>query len=101
MKKPDSFKIQILSAIKDLFETTNPIYAGFGNRETDCRSYFTVGVQKDLSFRINSKGLIQVIETGKTYQGYTELNTLRDKLFPPLKKETKKIESKIQNVEKL
>ena len=40
IKQPHIFKIACLQHLLDLFpDGTQPLFAGFGNRETDARSY--------------------------------------------------------------
>ncbi|KAI4830875.1 hypothetical protein KUCAC02_002478 [Chaenocephalus aceratus] len=60
-KKPEKFKIECLSDIKQLFyPNTEPFYAAFGNRATDVYSYKEVGVPLNRIFTVNPKGeLIQ------------------------------------------
>jgi phosphatidate phosphatase PAH1 len=36
----------------------NPIYSGFGNKETDARAYSVVGIDKERIFTIQSDGKI-------------------------------------------
>uniref|UniRef100_A0A673ZLQ0 phosphatidate phosphatase n=1 Tax=Salmo trutta TaxID=8032 RepID=A0A673ZLQ0_SALTR len=60
-KKPERFKIECLTDIKQLFHpNTEPFYAAFGNRATDVYSYKEVGVPLNRIFTVNPKGeLIQ------------------------------------------
>uniref|UniRef100_A0A673ID96 phosphatidate phosphatase n=1 Tax=Sinocyclocheilus rhinocerous TaxID=307959 RepID=A0A673ID96_9TELE len=60
-KKPEKFKIECLTDIKNLFyPNTEPFYAAFGNRATDVYSYKEVGVPLNRIFTVNPKGeLIQ------------------------------------------
>ncbi|MGH0130624.1 UNVERIFIED_CONTAM: hypothetical protein FKN15_055282 [Acipenser sinensis] len=60
-KKPEKFKIQCLTDIKNLFHPNiEPFYAAFGNRPTDVHSYKEVGVALNRIFTVNPKGeLIQ------------------------------------------
>ncbi|XP_068450642.1 phosphatidate phosphatase LPIN1 isoform X2 [Clinocottus analis] len=60
-KKPERFKIECLTDIKQLFyPNTEPFYAAFGNRATDVYSYKEVGVPLNRIFTVNPKGeLIQ------------------------------------------
>lgn len=54
IKKVENFKIKVLRTIKNLFSDTgfNPIYAGFGNKESDAISYSAAGVKIDYIFTI-------------------------------------------------
>ncbi|KAL2098573.1 hypothetical protein ACEWY4_005053 [Coilia grayii] len=82
-KKPEKFKIQCLSDIKNLFyPNTEPFYAAFGNRPTDVYSYKEVGVPLNRIFTVNPKGeLIQ--EHAKTnISSYGRLCEVVDHVFP-------------------
>ncbi|XP_065144401.2 phosphatidate phosphatase LPIN1 isoform X2 [Paramisgurnus dabryanus] len=84
-KKPEKFKIECLTDIKNLFSpNTEPFYAAFGNRETDVYSYKEVGVPLNRIFTVNPKGeLIQ--EHAKTnISSYGRLCEVVDHVFPPL-----------------
>ncbi|PIO38635.1 hypothetical protein AB205_0102420 [Aquarana catesbeiana] len=65
-KKPEKFKIECLTDIKNLFHpNTEPFYAAFGNRPTDVYSYKEVGVSLNRIFTVNPKGEL-VQEHAKT-----------------------------------
>ncbi|XDV43345.1 hypothetical protein PO909_011842 [Leuciscus waleckii] len=84
-KKPEKFKIECLTDIKNLFYTnTEPFYAAFGNRATDVYSYKEVGVPLNRIFTVNPKGeLIQ--EHAKTnISSYGRLCEVVDHVFPLL-----------------
>ncbi|RXN20718.1 phosphatidate phosphatase LPIN1-like isoform X2 [Labeo rohita] len=84
-KKPEKFKIECLTDIKNLFHpNTEPFYAAFGNRATDVYSYKEVGVPLNRIFTVNPKGeLIQ--EHAKTnISSYGRLCEVVDHVFPPL-----------------
>ncbi|XP_051502911.1 phosphatidate phosphatase LPIN1-like isoform X2 [Myxocyprinus asiaticus] len=84
-KKPEKFKIECLTDIKNLFyPNTEPFYAAFGNRATDVYSYKEVGVPLNRIFTVNPKGeLIQ--EHAKTnISSYGRLCEVTDHVFPPL-----------------
>uniref|UniRef100_A0A672G5B3 Phosphatidate phosphatase LPIN1-like n=1 Tax=Salarias fasciatus TaxID=181472 RepID=A0A672G5B3_SALFA len=56
-KKPEKFKIECLTDIKNLFyPNTEPFYAAFGNRATDVYSYKEVGIPLNRIFTVNPKG---------------------------------------------
>jgi phosphatidate phosphatase PAH1 len=83
IRKPETFKILILSFIKDLF-APSAFVAGWGNRPTDCLSYTTVGIDPNMSFRVNSRGEI-VVHNSKTYfSSHQNFESKLDKLnlFP-------------------
>uniref|UniRef100_W5NIZ1 phosphatidate phosphatase n=1 Tax=Lepisosteus oculatus TaxID=7918 RepID=W5NIZ1_LEPOC len=82
-KKPEKFKIECLTDIKNLFyPNTQPFYAAFGNRATDVYSYKEVGVPLNRIFTVNPKGeLIQ--EHAKTnISSYVRLCEVVDHVFP-------------------
>ncbi|XP_069462052.1 phosphatidate phosphatase LPIN1 isoform X2 [Ambystoma mexicanum] len=82
-KKPEKFKIQCLTDIKNLFyPNLEPFYAAFGNRPTDVYSYKEVGVSLNRIFTVNPKGeLIQ--EHAKTnISSYVRLCEVVDHVFP-------------------
>ncbi|KAF4083815.1 hypothetical protein AMELA_G00121690 [Ameiurus melas] len=84
-KKPEKFKIECLTDIKNLFyPNTEPFYAAFGNRATDVYSYKEVGVPLNRIFTVNPKGeLIQ--EHAKTnISSYSRLCEVVDHIFPLL-----------------
>ncbi|TSO67471.1 Phosphatidate phosphatase LPIN1 [Bagarius yarrelli] len=84
-KKPEKFKIECLTDIKNLFyPNTEPFYAAFGNRATDVFSYKEVGVPLNRIFTVNPKGeLIQ--EHAKTnISSYGRLCEVVDHIFPLL-----------------
>ncbi|KAI4883417.1 hypothetical protein NFI96_029319 [Prochilodus magdalenae] len=84
-KKPEKFKIECLTDIKNLFcPNTEPFYAAFGNRATDVYSYKEVGVPLNRIFTVNPKGEL-VQEHAKTnISSYGRLCEVVDHVFPPL-----------------
>jgi len=46
IKNPETFKIKVLKTIKEVFQSKdyNPLFAGFGNKDTDTISYSYVGI---------------------------------------------------------
>ncbi|XP_077167047.1 phosphatidate phosphatase LPIN1 isoform X2 [Paroedura picta] len=86
-KKPEKFKVQCLTDIKNLFHpNSEPFYAAFGNRPADVYSYKQVGVSLNRIFTVNPKGeLIQ--EHAKTnISSYVRLCEVVDHVFPLLKR---------------
>uniref|UniRef100_A0A8C6TYA0 phosphatidate phosphatase n=1 Tax=Neogobius melanostomus TaxID=47308 RepID=A0A8C6TYA0_9GOBI len=56
-KKPEKFKVECLTDIKNLFyPNTQPFYAAFGNRDNDVFAYKKVGVPVSRIFTVNPKG---------------------------------------------
>uniref|UniRef100_A0A4W3IQ88 phosphatidate phosphatase n=1 Tax=Callorhinchus milii TaxID=7868 RepID=A0A4W3IQ88_CALMI len=87
-KKPEKFKIQCLTDIRNLFfPNKEPFYGAFGNRPNDVYSYKQVGVPINRIFTVNPKGeLIQ--EHAKTnVSSYVRLSEIVDHVFPLLKRE--------------
>ncbi|XP_036405349.1 phosphatidate phosphatase LPIN1-like isoform X2 [Megalops cyprinoides] len=84
-KKPEKFKVECLTDIKNLFyPNTEPFYAAFGNRPTDVYSYKEVGVPLNRIFTVNPKGEL-VQEHAKTnISSYTRLGEVVDHVFPLL-----------------
>ncbi|KAG5355463.1 Nuclear elongation and deformation protein 1 [Yarrowia sp. C11] len=89
LKKPEVFKMACLRDIKSLFgETeysTNPFYAGFGNRITDALSYRSVGVPSSRIFTINSNAEVhmELLELAGYKSSYVHIADLVDHFFPP------------------
>ncbi|XP_023389374.1 phosphatidate phosphatase LPIN1 [Pteropus vampyrus] len=86
-KKPEKFKVQCLTDIKNLFfPNTEPFYAAFGNRQADVYSYKQVGVSLNRIFTVNPKGEL-VQEHAKTnISSYVRLCEVVDHVFPLLKR---------------
>ncbi|XP_071335115.1 phosphatidate phosphatase LPIN1 isoform X2 [Trachinotus anak] len=82
-KKPEKFKVECLTDIKNLFyPNTQPFYAAFGNRPTDVYSYKEVGVPLNRIFTVNPKGEL-VQEHAKTnISSYARLGEVVDHVFP-------------------
>ena len=83
IKRPDLFKVDCLSAIKNLFpENSEPFYAGFGNRDTDAVSYKAVEIKEGKIFIINPKGIIKQFHNDVYCKSYPEINLMVDMMFP-------------------
>uniref|UniRef100_H2RJV9 phosphatidate phosphatase n=1 Tax=Takifugu rubripes TaxID=31033 RepID=H2RJV9_TAKRU len=84
-KKPEKFKIECLTDIKQLFHPNmEPFYAAFGNRATDVYSYKEVGVPLNRIFTVNPKGEL-VQEHAKTnISSFRLLFEMVDHIFPLL-----------------
>ena len=85
IRQADKFKIDCLKAVKNLFPSPThplPFHAGFGNRETDTRSYQAVLVPDDTIFITNPKG--QINKKGKDdFISYKLINqNMMDQIFP-------------------
>eukprot|EP00184_Porphyridium_aerugineum_P004558 CAMPEP_0184694156 /NCGR_PEP_ID=MMETSP0313-20130426/2201_1 /TAXON_ID=2792 /ORGANISM="Porphyridium aerugineum, Strain SAG 1380-2" /LENGTH=527 /DNA_ID=CAMNT_0027152395 /DNA_START=1 /DNA_END=1584 /DNA_ORIENTATION=- len=85
-RRPDEFKIVALQQIRDLFPSEhNPFYAGFGNRETDEKSYRSVGIRVERIFTVNPKGQLAVLHSHyEVSSSYSSLNEFLDDVFPDL-----------------
>lgn len=70
IKEPHMFKISILSSIQALFPS-NPIVAGFGNRNTDAEAYSAIGIPDSHIFIINKSSCVHV-------KGISKYNTYKD-----------------------
>ena len=79
----------VLREIKQLFiepgSDSNPIYAGFGNKDSDALAYSSVGIKKNRVYIINPKGDIYQFDSGSVWT-YPKLNQNVDEMFPPVDK---------------
>ncbi|XP_042510801.1 phosphatidate phosphatase PAH1-like isoform X1 [Macadamia integrifolia] len=83
-RAPHEFKIACLENIRALFPPDcNPLYAGFGNRDTDEISYIKVGIPKGKIFIINPKGQVAV-NRWVDRKSYMSLHTLVNGMFPAM-----------------
>ena len=57
-KNPEEFKIRCLKDIQSLF-STNPFFAGYGNRPNDAYAYRAVGIPISRIFTINPTGKLK------------------------------------------
>lgn len=82
-KKPEKFKVECLTDIKNLFyPNTQPFYAAFGNRDNDVFAYKKVGVPVSRIFTVNPKGelILELAKGNKT--SYSRLSELVEHVFP-------------------
>ncbi|XP_037643899.1 phosphatidate phosphatase LPIN2 isoform X2 [Sebastes umbrosus] len=87
-KKPEIFKIQCLTDIKNLFQhNKQPFYAAFGNRANDVFAYKEVGVPVCRIFTVNPKGELIQEQTKGNKSSYSRLSELVEHVFPLLSKE--------------
>ncbi|KAL2097642.1 hypothetical protein ACEWY4_006849 [Coilia grayii] len=87
-KKPEIFKIECLTDIKNLFQhNKQPFYAAFGNRTNDVFAYKEVGVPVCRIFTVNPKGELIQEQTKGNKSSYSRLSELVDHVFPLLSKE--------------
>ncbi|XP_076146567.1 phosphatidate phosphatase LPIN2-like isoform X1 [Alosa pseudoharengus] len=87
-KKPEKFKIECLTDIKNLFPpNTQPFYAAFGNRANDVFAYKHVTVPICRIFTVNPKGELIQEQSKSNKTSYSRLSELVDHVFPLLSKE--------------
>uniref|UniRef100_A0A672GDS2 phosphatidate phosphatase n=1 Tax=Salarias fasciatus TaxID=181472 RepID=A0A672GDS2_SALFA len=87
-KKPEIFKIECLTDIKNLFQhNKQPFYAAFGNRTNDVFAYKEVGVPVCRIFTVNPKGELIQEQTKGNKSSYGRLSELVEHVFPLLSKE--------------
>ncbi|XP_047424585.1 phosphatidate phosphatase LPIN2-like isoform X2 [Mugil cephalus] len=82
-KKPEKFKIECLTDIKNLFyPNTQPFYAAFGNRESDVFAYKQVGVSMCRIFTVNPRGELILEQAKGNKTSYSRLSELVEHVFP-------------------
>uniref|UniRef100_A0A7N8XLH7 phosphatidate phosphatase n=1 Tax=Mastacembelus armatus TaxID=205130 RepID=A0A7N8XLH7_9TELE len=82
-KKPEKFKIECLTDIKNLFPpNTHPFYAAFGNRASDVFAYKQVGVPMCRIFTVNPKGELILEQAKCNKTSYSRLSELVEHVFP-------------------
>ncbi|XP_031439930.1 phosphatidate phosphatase LPIN2 isoform X2 [Clupea harengus] len=87
-KKPEKFKIECLTDIRNLFPpNTQPFYAAFGNRANDVFAYKHVNVPLCRIFTVNPKGELTQEQSKSNKTSYSRLSELVDHVFPLLCKE--------------
>ncbi|XP_064188955.1 phosphatidate phosphatase LPIN2-like isoform X2 [Anguilla rostrata] len=87
-KKPEVFKIECLTDIKNLFHPNQqPFYAAFGNRPNDVFAYKQVGVPVCRIFTVNPKGELIQEQTKGNKTSYSRLSELVEHVFPLLNKQ--------------
>uniref|UniRef100_A0A8C5FQZ9 phosphatidate phosphatase n=1 Tax=Gadus morhua TaxID=8049 RepID=A0A8C5FQZ9_GADMO len=87
-KKPEIFKIECLTDIKNLFlHNKQPFHAAFGNRTNDVFAYKEVGVPVCRIFTVNPKGELIQEQTRGNKTSYCRLSELVEHVFPLLNKE--------------
>ncbi|CAD5230126.1 unnamed protein product [Bursaphelenchus xylophilus] len=86
-RKPEEFKIACLTDLKNLFPVKQPFFAGFGNRETDVKSYVAAGIPLERILIINPEGSLKRADKIGFVTSYSSMaiDTV-DYLFPPLMK---------------
>ncbi|XP_060950103.1 phosphatidate phosphatase LPIN2-like [Limanda limanda] len=82
-KKPEKFKIECLTDIKNLFfPNTHPFYAAFGNRDSDVFAYKQVGVPVCRIFTVNPRGELILEQAKGNKTSYSRLSELVEHVFP-------------------
>lgn len=84
-RKPEEFKIACLTDLKSLFPSKQPFFAGFGNRETDVKSYRAVGIPLERILIIDPSGMVRRADKMGFVSDYAQmaLDTV-DYMFPPI-----------------
>ncbi|CEF66246.1 Lipin, N-terminal domain and LNS2, Lipin/Ned1/Smp2 domain and HAD-like domain-containing protein [Strongyloides ratti] len=89
-RRPEEFKIACLSDLKALFPKeleSNPFVAGFGNRDTDVKSYLAVGIPHNKILIVNPNGDVKCSDkmgiSFSTNYSAMAIETV-DYMFPPL-----------------
>lgn len=87
-KKVENFKIKTLRTIKNVFQDGqyNPLYSGFGNKETDAISYSAAGININYIFTITPDSSIYLIKSKEVYS-YQKLNQFLEEYFPEYNQE--------------
>ncbi|KAJ3611590.1 hypothetical protein NHX12_021605 [Muraenolepis orangiensis] len=82
-KKPEKFKIECLTDIRNLFPSgQQPFYAAFGNRDNDVLAYKQVGAPVCRIFTVNPKGELILEQSRGNKTSYGRLSELVEHLFP-------------------
>ncbi|KAK7576591.1 hypothetical protein V9T40_012877 [Parthenolecanium corni] len=88
-KKPEEFKISCLRDIQALFpSSSNPFYAGYGNKINDVWTYQAVGIPMFRIFTINHRGELRHELTNTFKSSYLSMSQIADQLFPVRSKQT-------------
>ena len=80
-RNPEEFKIRCLKDIHALF-SSNPFFAGYGNRPNDAYAYRAVGIDLSRIFTINPAGKIKNELTQNFTSSYIEQDSMVDLMFP-------------------
>jgi len=80
-RNPEEFKIRCLKDIQSLF-STNPFFAGYGNRPNDAYAYRAVGIPISRIFTINPAGKLKHELTQNFTSSYIEQDSMVDLMFP-------------------
>lgn len=87
-KQPDFLKTQILTTIKENFPLgKSPLVGGFGNKNTDFKSYRNSGIKSDKIFLIGENSIVKMTANSELSTSYNEIADNIDKYFPKLPKE--------------
>jgi len=87
-KRPELFKIECLTKLRELFLCPTPFFAGYGNRQNDLVAYQAVGIPSCRVFLINKLGILSgqvALNQQSSYCGHCDLVSL---LFPALSTST-------------
>ncbi|CAK5102264.1 unnamed protein product [Meloidogyne enterolobii] len=84
-RRPEEFKIACLNDLKSLFPVDRPFFAGFGNRETDVKSYKAVDIPLERILIIDPSGMLRRADKIGYVSDYVSMaiDTV-DYIFPPI-----------------
>uniref|UniRef100_A0A915NG02 LNS2/PITP domain-containing protein n=1 Tax=Meloidogyne floridensis TaxID=298350 RepID=A0A915NG02_9BILA len=84
-RRPEEFKIACLNDLKSLFPVDRPFFAGFGNRETDVKSYKAVDIPLERILIIDPSGMLRRADKIGYVSDYVNMaiDTV-DYIFPPI-----------------
>ena len=86
-RRPEEFKIAALTDLKKLFPVPHPFFAGFGNRETDTKSYRAVDIPSSRILIVDPSGRVRRSDSVGYVTSYNSMaSETVDYLFPPLSK---------------
>ena len=61
-KRPELFKIECLTKLRELFLCSTPFFAGYGNRQNDLVAYEAVGIPRCMLYLMNKNGVASDLE---------------------------------------
>lgn len=85
-RRPEEFKIACLTDLMSLFPVKKPFYAGFGNRQTDIKSYVAANISQEKIFIIDPAGNVKNASSFGFQTNYNSMlkDNVVDYVFPPL-----------------
>ena len=93
-KTPDFLKTKILASLNEVFPNTkNPIYCGFGNRETDSAAYLKINISPDKIYCITEKSVISRESDKEFNSSYKDILANINEFFPEYFKDVAMVDS--------